>query len=448
MRWWVATSICLLLSCSHEPIRDESSLRAAIASGREVRLPRGVIDVSTEIILPVSIVISGSGPDSVLRAASTFRGRALLRSERSTRLVLRDFAVDGNRSALEHRTGLPPYDRPFSQFTLNNGILIENAVAARISGLRFQEISGFAILASGSRNVVIDRIVVESSGSRNASGRNNTTGGVLLEEGTTNFQVMSSTFKDIRGNAVWTHSLYMSPRNSKGLISGNRFERIARDAIQVGHATGVLVNNNTGREIGFPASEVDIEGRAYPVAIDTAGDVDSSEYKDNSFREINGKCIDLDGFHHGNVSGNSCVNTLPPEQFPHGNYGIVMNNTNPDMQSEAIRIENNTIDGPHFGGIFVIGSRNWVVGNTLRNLNRAHCNEEAVRFGCYHAPGEPDMLRSGIYLGKGAERPAPARNNAIQSNRITGFKMKTRCIAAAPGVALAANRIVANQCED
>ena len=52
--------------------------------------------------------------------------------------------------------------------------------------------------------------------------------------------------------------------------------------------------------------------------------------------------------------------------------------------------------------------------NRLLNLNTAHC-------GCYYTAGEPDMFRSGIYLGKGAERPAPARGNLIEDNEITGL---------------------------
>jgi hypothetical protein len=42
-----------------------------------------------------------------------------------------------------------------------------------------------------------------------------------------------------------------------------------------------------------------------------------------------------------------------------------------------------------------------------------------------HAPGQPEMFESGIYLGRGAEQPAPARGNVIVDNRINapeGFR--------------------------
>ncbi|MGH9660170.1 MAG: right-handed parallel beta-helix repeat-containing protein, partial [Bryobacteraceae bacterium] len=311
---------------------------------------------------------------------------------------------------------------------------------------RIAEVAGFAVLVSASSRVRIEGTAIERSGSRNAAGRNNATGGVLLEEGTTDFHVLGSRFRLLRGNGVWTHSLYRSPRNARGWIARNEFDTLARDAIQVGHATEVRVEDNRGRRIGYPLEDVDVEGRAIPVAIDTAGNTDRSVYARNHFEEINGKCIDLDGFHHGEVRGNTCVNRGGPEAYPQGGYAIVMNNSNPDMQSEGIVIAENEIDGAQFGGVFVIGSGNRVERNRMRRLNLARCNEEAARFGCFHAPGEPDMLRVGIYLGRGAERPAPARANIVAGNEVSGFKMDTRCLGVAPGVRREDNTVERNRC--
>ena len=81
---------------------------------------------------------------------------------------------------------------------------------------------------------------------------------------------------------------------------------------------------------------------AIPAAIDTAGNVDHSTYTGNRFSEINGKCIDLDGFHDGEVTRNVCTGQR--------NFGIVMNNSNPDMESSGITIADNVIDGGQYGG--------------------------------------------------------------------------------------------------
>jgi hypothetical protein len=56
------------------------------------------------------------------------------------------------------------------------------------------------------------------------------------------------------------------------------------------------------------------------------------------------------------------------------------------------------------------------------------------------------MLRSGVYLGKGAERPAPARGNVIEGNEITGYQMGARCVGGAPTIDPDWNVIRNNRC--
>ena len=405
--------------------------------GKVIQLPAGVVEVHAEMAIGSGTEVRGSARGTVLHAALDFSGRAILVVS-GDGVLLRDFTVDGNRGALEIRAGLPPYDVPFARFTRGNGVLADGVRGLGIQNVRFREIPGFAILVSRSRSVTLDRVQVDTSGSRNLAGRNNTTGGILLEEGTADFRVTNCALRGIRGNGVWTHSLYTSPRNARGQFLANRFANIGRDALQVGHATQVTVEGNGGVRIGYPQEDVDVEGRAIPVAIDTAGNVDQSSYARNRFSAIDGKCIDLDGFHDGEVRANVCTDV--------GAYGIVMNNTNPDMRSQNIRVEGNLLDGVKFGGVFVIGAGHVVARNRLLNLNTARCNEEAARSGCYYAPGEPGMLRSGIYLGQGAERPAPARGNTIEDNEITGYQMSARCIGAAPAIDPAWNRVRNNRC--
>ncbi len=397
---------------------------------RFVQLAPGITELHTGMVLDDGAEVRGAS-GSVLRAAPDFRGPALV-VVRGNHVVLRDFTVDGNRRLTEARLDLPPYNLPFARFTPNNGVLAEGISHLAVSNVQFREISGFAILVSKARNVSIDGVRVADSGSRNLAGRNNTTGGILLEEGTTDFQVTRCDFRNVLGNGVWTHSLYTSPRNARGAFTGNRFIDIGRDALQVGHATEVRVEGNTGTRIGYPEAAVDVEGKAIPVAIDTAGNVDRSIYTRNQFSTLNGKCIDLDGFHDGEVSHNVCVAV--------GGYGIVMNNTNPDMQSRNVLAEENLLDGVRYGGIFVIGNNHVIRRNRLLNLNTAQC-------GCPFTPGEPDMFRSGIYLGKGAERPDPARGNLIEENQITGFQMARRCVGGAPSIYPDWNTLRNNRCE-
>jgi hypothetical protein len=454
LRLAAAAVAAILIACAllvpSPPPTSEAALRRALLSGTGVvELPAGVLDLSMELLIgprahDLEVRCAPSG--TTLRASNHFRGRAVILCDAASQIRFTRFTIDGNRTALERPSALPPFNRSFAEFTAGNGILAVHVTSLSVFGVRFIRVPGFAILASQSRDVSVDRAEIEDSGSRNAAGRNNTTGGILLEEGTEDFRVTNCTLRNVRGNGIWTHSLYTSPRNRGGRIADNHLERIGRDAIQVGHATLVRVENNTGRLIGFPSELVDVEGRGMPVAIDTAGNTDRSAYQGNRFEEINGKCIDLDGFHDGEVRANTCVNRGAAEQYPYGHFGIVMNNSNLDMQSQGVRIVENEIDGALFGGIFVIGSRNLISRNRLRRLNLAHCSRNTPA--CSYAPDQPDLLRSGIYLGAGAERPAPAHANVIEENDISGFGMSAHCIAAAPGVSLHANEIARNSCKD
>lgn len=419
-------------------------------------LPAGVVNVAAELRIPEGahdLVIAGDPKGTVLRLVAGFQGRAAIVCERGANLRFTGFTIDGQRAGVTERAGLPPSNVRFADFYKRNGILAISIAGLSLEGVTFRNVWGFAVLASRSSNVHMDHLTVQDSGGRNQKGRNNTSGGVLLEEGTTGFEVRSSTFHRILGNGVWTHSNYGSPRNERGVIANNTFHEIGRDAIQLGHATGVRVEGNSGDHIGYPFDAVDVESGATPVAIDTSGNVDHSLYTRNRFEELNGKCIDLDGFHDGSVTFNTCVNRGTAESYPHGHFGIVVNDYNPDMRSEHITIADNTIDGAKFGGVFLLGSSHTVVRNRLLNLNLAHCNDSASKFGCVAIQGEPDVLQAGIYLGRIAaewaqKRADASRGHVIRDNVITGFKMETHCVMAAPGVKLRDSVVEGNACRN
>lgn len=412
-----------------------------------VELPKGIARVASEIKIPDGahdLEIRGSS--STLRVEDGFDGRAVLSCKGCRNIKITGITIEGNRTRVGKAVGLPPSNKAFADFYARNGILLENSEGITISGVKFREVADFPILITRSKQVMIEQVNVQNCGSKNAKGRNNSTGGVLLEEGTSDFTVRQSSFTDVLGNGVWTHSRYTSPRNARGLIAENQFQNIGRDAIQVGHATAVTVEQNSGTRIGFPSNVVDVEGAAWPVGIDTAGNVDASYYVNNHFEEINGKCIDLDGFHDGDVRQNVCINHGWGEDYEFGHYGIVMNNTDPDMQSKNIRVIGNQIEGMKFGGIFVIGRNHTIANNRLSRLNTAHCNDNP-KVACVYDPAQPDLLRSGIYLGRKAERVDPAHGVRIVDNKISGYGMGQHCITAAPGVEMSSEYVARNECK-
>lgn len=413
-----------------------------------VYLKAGTENVSSEIRIPDGahdLKIFGS--ETVLRATRDFHGRAILSCRGCRNIELHRITIDGDRKDLEKPMPIAPGGNPFSAMYPNNGILIENGAGVAIDSVHIVNVANYPILITHSRDVFISRVTVENSGSHNEKKRNNASGGILLEEGTDNFTVTDSTFHNVLGNGVWTHSFYGSPRNSHGKIVNNTFQDIGRDAIQVGHATDVIVAGNAAKRVGFPAEIADIESYGWTAAIDTAGDVDHSVYENNRLEEINGKCIDLDGFHDGAIRGNTCTNRGKADDYPFGNYGISFNNTNRDMNSRNIEVSGNHLDGVKYGAMYVIGTGHHIMGNTFVRLNLAHC-PEAGGAACNWRADEPDSLRSGIYMASHAERPDPARGIVIENNTISGWGMSKHCVGAAPGVKLSSNTIRKNTCSD
>jgi Right handed beta helix region len=429
----------------------EKRLRKTLATQvtGTIQLPSGVIELSSELTLaPGAHDLEIIGPSTLLKAADDFQGRALIAGESARHIALRGFSLQGSQTTMLKPQNMAPPENAFRIYYKNNGVLFDQVDGLEITELHFRSIAGFSILASRSSGIRITRARVEDSGSHNAAGRNNTTGGIVIEEGSSDFEVRDCTLLRIGGNGVWTHSLFTSPRLHDGVIANNRFDTIGRDAIEVGHATRVRVEDNSGAHIGFPVDVVDVENGGTPVTVDTAGNVDQSLYARNKFEDVNGKCIDLDGFHDGAVRENQCVSRQPAASYPSGHFGIVMNNTDPNTQPVNVEILNNTIDGTKFGALFLMGSNNRVTGNTFLHINTSECNESAAQFGCVYKADEPKMLESGIYLGRGVARMVETRGNVIRGNKISGHKMKSRCIATGPGVSLSVNIIDGNKCED
>lgn len=437
----------LACSCAGTP---EERIRKAFASQATgvIQLPSGVVEITRELVIAPGahdLEIAGSG--TILKADETFRGRAVIVADGVQRVRFRDFSLDGNRAVLEKPLDMVPPENALRVYYPNNGILADRVEGIEISNVRFSNIVSFPILVSRSSAVRIRNVLVEDSGSKNALKRNNLTGGILIEEGTRDFEVSDSTFRRILGNGLWTHSLLTSQRLKDGLFARNKFDTIGRDAIQVGHATNIKVDSNSGTSIGYPVEAVDVENGGTPVAIDTAGNVDRTEYTRNNFTEINGKCFDLDGFHDGLVKGNECFNRKEPADYLFGHFGIVMNNTNLDVVSQNVTIEDNVIDGTKYGALFLMGHNHRILRNRFLHINSAQCPDKK-QFLCVYKNDEPDMLSSGIYLGTGVARREKTSGNEIRGNTISGHLMRTRCIKAGPGVSIRANKITGNDCSD
>jgi hypothetical protein len=238
-------------------------------------------------------------------------------------------------------------------------------------------------------------------------------GGIRMGGGTQDFQIRQCKLTRVLGTAIQVGSEANSPRNADGWIEENEIRRVTRSAISVSDSTRIRVERNTATEIGYPREALVSENPGPPMAIETAGTVDESVYALNTFEDINGVCIGLSGFHHGEVRRNRCVNQKPFAEYPRGGAGIVMGESNAGASSEEVRILDNELEGIKQGGIVVTGRGHRIEKNRMRFLNQA---------------GESTVESSGIYLR------AASGDIVITDNLITGRGMKQRCIGYAPGV--------------
>lgn len=441
LRVILGIGLVFLIGC-----KGDGSVRQALATkSGEVQLGGG------EVKLSAPLIIEGADNLTVIGMGTQFQvdfdGEAAIVIRKSKNIRIENVSITGNREKKEHVFGLPPSDVPMVKFNRGNGIVIDGSEGVTIAKSTIRNVQGYGVLASNSRKVTVEEVLVGDSGSLNDKGKNNATGGILFEEGCRDFTVRRSKLRNIRGNGIWTHSLYRSPRNEHGEFSNNDIRYVARDGIQVGHAVDVKVTSNTGGFIGFPSDQVDLGTFAVPVAMDTAGNVEKSAYAGNKFEEVNGKCIDLDGFHHGSVEKNECRNARGDEAYPHLHFAIVLNNSNPDMESREIQILSNRMQGFRYGAVFLIGEGHTVKDNLFTRMNLAHCGD-APKGVCTYKAEEPDMLRSGVYFGLGAHRPSPARKNVVEANTVHGFGMSTRCVGYAPGIKPADNTWRGNACAE
>ena len=212
----------LALACGESRIGTPEELQEAVGKGSGVvRLAAGVIEITKPIEVPSGaegLEIIGDLAGTTLRVVPNFEGKAVLVFRSASGIKLSDFAIEGRRPHSTERLGLPPSNITFADFYSDNGLVFENVEDLHITDLRFSEITNYPIIVNASKDVVIENVRVSNSGSLNEGGRNNASGGILLENGTSDFVVRDSAFENVRGNCIWTHSRYESPRNADGLI--------------------------------------------------------------------------------------------------------------------------------------------------------------------------------------------------------------------------------------
>jgi hypothetical protein len=369
----------------------EADVRKALAAKTgKVALPEGTYEISREIVMqPDAHDLEIIGPGVTLKAAATFRGRALLVIPRGVNIKVFGLALDGNREAVGRMSGPPPAGTQFSRFVANNGILAEGVKGLEITDIQATYIAGFVVLVNGGSQVHIHDVEVTESGGLNVQRHNNGAGGILLEEGVTDFEVTRCLFGKLRGNGIWLISDASSAPVSKGRVAENEFSILSGSAVVLRNTANVDIEQNTIKMIGFPSEEADTTDSLLPAGIAVRGKSSHLGVRNNHFEQIAGRCMAFNGLTDSEIAANECKDVL-------------------------------------FNAVVLGGAGNKVDANHFLDVNKSK-------------KSEPDSLHAGVYL------PAGAKDNAIEANEITGSGISQRCVV---GPGAAANRSTGNECSD
>ncbi len=210
----VALAALVLLVLPACALSKEARLRNTLASQTTgiIRLPQGEVEVSSELTLaPGAHDLEIVGNETRLKAAANFKGRAILVLENAQRIHLHYLEIDGNRQILAGPLEMAPPENVFRVWYPDNGVLVNNVAGLQIERMHLANVVNFPILVSQSSNVRVWGSTVENSGSKNARGRNNLSGGILFEEGSSNFEVTARCSRA----AAWPASSNLPERTAR-----------------------------------------------------------------------------------------------------------------------------------------------------------------------------------------------------------------------------------------
>jgi parallel beta-helix repeat protein len=401
-------------------------------NGGVIRLSAGEYILDTPLQLNRdSITLEGVGSTTVLKRGVLVENGEGVVNVRAKRITLRGFRFDGD--VLEP-TGIPYVD-PVNEFSVhgapiysnpmhpellrNTGITIHgNTSNVRLEDLEIQHTGGYAILIDaryGSiSNVEMRRLHLRDNrphlfGNPNDLRYGSWTGGIHYQNDGRDLEfarhalrgltIEDSTFERISGHAIWGHGYGFQTLNEDVVIRRCQFTDIGLDGVLIGNTRRAVVEHNHFHRIGytprngggrprpawFPGFREDRADNIPAVGIDTSGLVSESVYQGNTMLNVNGNCIDLDGFTRGDVLHNSMqvsgradawnyINDLVDEFGPAqvGNYtkGINLSNTAGATLTESVRIVGNTIMNLGGYGIFLYDSQRCLVeDNHIRHYS-------------------------------------------------------------------------------
>ncbi len=151
-----------------------------------VELPAGEIHLSRPLVFPKgahNIRVVGNPSGTTLVLDSDFPGSAAVVIDGSSNVTLSGFSIIGDRGDLKSDWYFPLKEAAFADYYTANGVAVRKSADVTIRGVRISRIRAFPIIVNATSKVLIDSVTIKDSGTLNRDGHNNTTGGILLEEG-------------------------------------------------------------------------------------------------------------------------------------------------------------------------------------------------------------------------------------------------------------------------
>ena len=157
-----------------------------------MQLPPGETHLDRPLEIPPhakNLTLHGHPTGSTLVMDPGFQGSAAIIVKGAFNVTISGFAIRGNRTELKSDWYLPEHYEQFADFYSANGLVVRGSDRVVVRGVTLTSIRAFPILINASSRVLIESVDIRDCGTLNRAGRNNTTGGILLEEGVAAFQI-------------------------------------------------------------------------------------------------------------------------------------------------------------------------------------------------------------------------------------------------------------------
>lgn len=401
---------------------DTAAFQKAISfmatnGGGVIVVPAGTLNY-TSVAVPANsapILVAGAGANvtTLKQTLGNPAGVGVL-DVLGSNFFLSDLTIDGGKTSPtglrynEDFLGIGGNDPMAPSLSTNTALWLHSGTSnIGIYRVRFQHVGGYSILLDATQGNIDGVDIVNCWFENNRPTLFGTAptnlnygswnGGILVKgDGRTSGSGRCSAvlmegcrFRRNTGNCFWMHSYGLNSLHSGVRVLGSHFEDCGLDGVLMGAVSGGLVEGNDFLRLGYIT--LDDSGQPTPrwlrnlnaTALDSSGIVKGVPYVGNTFRSINGGCLDLDGHGHSVISANVCKLPTPdepeyaedqiaitgPDNNDPGMYGVNTNNTSNTAEggSDVAVIGNEFLNLPG-GSIRLFAARNFLVAaNNLRS---------------------------------------------------------------------------------